>query len=78
MQENLRHKCPKTPGNWRQPWVLVFIYRSDLFDFLCFRYNASTELGAIMRTDFVSCVSVLRVASGAHTSRKHAYIIWPP
>ena len=32
--------------------------------FLCFRYNASTELGAIMRTDFVSCVSVLRVASG--------------
>ena len=31
--------------------------------FLCFRFDALTELGAFMRTEFV-CVSVLRVASG--------------
>ena len=30
---------------------------------LCFRFDALTELGAFMRTDFL-CVSVLRVASG--------------
>ena len=30
---------------------------------LCFRFDALTELGAFMRTEFV-CVSVLRVASG--------------
>ena len=31
--------------------------------FLCFRFDALTELGAFMRTEF-SCISVLRVASG--------------
>ena len=31
--------------------------------FLCFRFDALTELGAFMRTEFF-CVSVLRVASG--------------
>ena len=31
--------------------------------FLCFRFDALTELGAFMRTEFL-CVSVLRVASG--------------
>ena len=30
---------------------------------LCFRFDALTELGAFMRTEFL-CVSVLRVASG--------------
>ena len=30
---------------------------------LCFRYDASTEFGAIMGIDFL-CISVLRVASG--------------
>ena len=30
--------------------------------FLCFRFDALTELGAFMRTDFL-CISVLRVAS---------------
>ena len=30
----------------------AFVYQSDLFDFfLCFSYDALTELGAIMRTD---------------------------
>ena len=32
-------------------------------EFLCFRFDALTELGAFMRTEFL-CVSVLRVASG--------------
>ena len=45
------------------PWVLVFVYHCDLFDFLCFRFDALTELGAFLRTEFL-CVSVLRVASG--------------
>ena len=31
--------------------------------FLCFRFDAWTELGAFMRTEFL-CISVLRVASG--------------
>ena len=31
--------------------------------FLCFRFDALTELGAFMRTKFL-CISVLRVASG--------------
>ena len=31
--------------------------------FLCFRFDALTELGAFMRTEFL-CISVLRVASG--------------
>ena len=31
--------------------------------FLCFRFDALTELGAFMRTDFL-CISELRVASG--------------
>ena len=31
--------------------------------FLCFRFDALTELGAFMRTAF-SCISVLRVVSG--------------
>ena len=31
--------------------------------FLCFRFNALTELGAFMRTEFL-CISVLRIASG--------------
>ena len=31
--------------------------------FLCFRFDALTELGAFMRTDFLY-ISVLRVASG--------------
>ena len=39
------------------------VYYNDLFDFLCFRFDALTELGAFMRTKFL-CVSVLRVASG--------------
>ena len=30
---------------------------------LCFRFDALTELGAFMRTEFL-CISVLRVASG--------------
>ena len=30
---------------------------------LCFRFDALTESGALMRTEFL-CVSVLRVASG--------------
>ena len=32
--------------------------------FLCFSYDASTELGAIMRTEFL-CISVLKGASGS-------------
>ena len=31
--------------------------------FVCFRFNALTELGAFMRTEFL-CISLLRVASG--------------
>ena len=31
--------------------------------FLCFRFDALTELGAFMRTEFL-CISILRVASG--------------
>ena len=31
---------------------------------MCFRFDALTELGAFMRTDFL-CISVLRVASGS-------------
>ena len=34
-----------------------------LIRFLCFRFDALTELGAFMRTEFL-CISVLRVASG--------------
>ena len=45
-----------------QPCVLVFIIVINLI-FLCFRYDALTELGAFMRTNF-SCISVFRVASG--------------
>ena len=30
---------------------------------LCFRFDALTELGAFMRTEYL-CISVLRVASG--------------
>ena len=44
-------------------WVLVFVYYSDQFDFLCFRFDVLTELGAFMRTEFL-CISVLKVASG--------------
>ena len=36
---------------------------SWLIWFLCFRFDALTELGAFMRTEFL-CISVLRVASG--------------
>ena len=34
--------------------------------FLCFRFDALTELGAFMRTEFL-CISVLRAASGPRT-----------
>ena len=36
----------------------VFVYHSDFFDFLCFRIDALTELGAFMRIEFL-CISVL-------------------
>ena len=39
----------------------LFIIEINLI--LCFRFDALTELGAIMRTEFL-CISVLRVASG--------------
>ena len=39
----------------------LFIIVINLF--LCFRFDALTELGALMRTVFL-CISVLRVASG--------------
>ena len=35
-----------------------------LICFLCFRFDALTELGAFMRTEFL-CIFVLRVASGS-------------
>ena len=38
-------------------FIIVIIF------FLCFRFDALTELGAFMRTKFL-CISVLRVASG--------------
>ena len=38
-------------------WILFIIV------VLCFRFDALTELGAFMRTEFL-CISVLRVASG--------------
>ena len=44
------------------PWTFllsIFFYISNL----CFRFNALTELGACMRTQFL-CISVIRVASG--------------
>ena len=37
--------------------------RCWLICFLCFRFDALTELGAFMRTESL-CISVLRVASG--------------
>ena len=55
--------------------LLVFLYivysrisheYSSLFVIvinLCFRFDALTELGAFMRTEFL-CISILRVASG--------------
>ena len=39
------------------------IPNTSLIRFLCFRFDALTELGAFMRTEFL-CISVLRVASG--------------
>ena len=45
--------------------------------FLCFRFDALTELGAFMRTEFL-CISVLRVASGSRVkmaSCKRALIL---
>ena len=47
---------------------------------LCFRFDALTELGAFMRTEFL-CVSVLRVASGPRVklvSCKSALTLPPP
>ena len=43
--------------------VLFIVVIYLIFFFLCFRYEASTELGAIMQTEFL-CISVLRIASG--------------
>ena len=45
------------------PWVLVFVYDSDEFDLICFRFDALTEQGAFIGAEFL-CISVLRVASG--------------
>ena len=42
---------------------LLLQFCTDRFETLCFRFDALTELGAFMRTDFL-CISVLRVASG--------------
>ena len=40
-----------------RPWLI------RRFCFLCFRFDALTELGIFIRTEFL-CISVLRVASG--------------
>ena len=45
--------------------------------FFCFRFDALTELGAFMRTEFV-CVSVLRVASGPRVKFTSCKILKPP
>ena len=43
--------------------------------FLCFRFDALTELGAFMRTEFI-CISVLRVPRVKLAGRKRA--LYPP
>ena len=56
----------------------LFIIVINLF--LCFRFDALTELGAFMRTEFL-CISVLRVASGPRVklaSSKSALTPPPP
>ena len=54
--------------NYGSQWCRISQEFSSLFIkgiylILCFRYNASTEFGAIMRTK-ISMFSVLRAASG--------------
>ena len=44
-------------------WYFGVVCGGFYFLFLCFRFDALTELGAFMRTEFL-CISVLRVASG--------------
>ena len=68
---------------WRTVELAVstrLCFYSDKFDFLCFRFDALTELGAFMRTEFL-CISVLRVASGPRVelaSCKRALTPSPP
>ena len=45
--------------------------------FLCFRFDALTELGAFMRTEFL-CISVLRVASGPRVKLDSCKSALPP
>ena len=52
-----------------------------IFLFLCFRFDALTELGAFMRTEFSCFFSVLRVTSGPRVKlagRKSALTQLPP
>ena len=57
--------------NYWFSFILAYSRISHAYSFLfiivinfCFRFDALTELGAFMRTDFFLCISVLRVASG--------------
>ena len=58
-------------------YSLLFSIVIDLIFMLCFRFDALTELGAFMGTQFV-CISVLKVASGPRASCKSALTLSPP
>ena len=52
-----------TQQNCHEYSSLFIIVIMSVIWFLCFRFDALTELEAFMRTEFL-CISVLRVASG--------------
>ena len=46
------------------PWSVGLLFITVMNWILCFRFDALTELGAFMRTEFL-CYSVLRVTVGS-------------